>query len=221
MIIPSLHPIIPTVDWRINRHRLDEELLPSFADDQKSSQTAGFSPVVVVVNILFQTKKTTLMIGHCTALAVFVTKTLAGKISELKQEKDESLLHLMSWCVKKLQAANLLHPPITTNDGPLVMGKKKAAEQEEVSEEEVSEEEVSEEVAEMKKKKKKSEEAGEEPEKKKKKKKQSEEKDEQEEDQQEVSQNKGKKRPADADAEDNASHRYSPRNAPTLTRCSQ
>jgi len=89
----------------------------------------------------------------------------------------------------------------------LVMGKKKAAEQEEVSEEEVSEEEVSEEVAETKKKKKKkSEEAGEEPEKKKKKKKQSEEKDEQEEDQQEVSQNKGKKRPADADAEDNASH---------------
>ena len=54
--------------------------------------------VVVVVNILFQTKKTALMIGHCTALAVIVTKTLAGKISELKQEKEESLLHLMSWC---------------------------------------------------------------------------------------------------------------------------
>ena len=45
MIIPSLHPIIPTVDWRSNRHRLDEELLPSFADDQKASQIAGFSPV--------------------------------------------------------------------------------------------------------------------------------------------------------------------------------
>ena len=30
-----MHPIIPTVDWRSNRHRLDEELLPSFADDQK------------------------------------------------------------------------------------------------------------------------------------------------------------------------------------------
>ena len=31
------------------------------------------------------------MIGHCTALAVIVTKTLAGKISEPKQEKDEEL----------------------------------------------------------------------------------------------------------------------------------
>jgi hypothetical protein len=35
--------------------------------------------VVVVVNILFQTKKNTLVIGHCTALAVIATKTLAGK----------------------------------------------------------------------------------------------------------------------------------------------
>ena len=35
--------------------------------------------VVVVVNILFQTKKDTLMIGHCTALTVIATKTLAGK----------------------------------------------------------------------------------------------------------------------------------------------
>jgi hypothetical protein len=35
--------------------------------------------VVVVVNILFQTKKNTLMIGHCTALTVIATKTLAGK----------------------------------------------------------------------------------------------------------------------------------------------
>ena len=43
--ITSFHPIIPTVDWRSNRHRLDEELLPSFADDQKASQTAGFSRV--------------------------------------------------------------------------------------------------------------------------------------------------------------------------------
>ena len=32
------------------------------------------------------------MIGHCTALAVIVTKTLASKISELKQ--DESLIAL-------------------------------------------------------------------------------------------------------------------------------
>ena len=47
--------------------------------------------VVVVVNILLQIKRTTLMIGHCTALAVIVTKTLAGKISEPKQEKDEEL----------------------------------------------------------------------------------------------------------------------------------
>ena len=93
------------------------------------------------------------------------------------------------------------------------MGKKKAAEQEEVSEEEVSEEEVVEEVAETKKKKKKkkSEEVSEEPEKKTKKKKKSEEQDEQGEDQQEVSQKKGKKRPAEADAEG-----YSPRNAPPL-----
>ena len=29
-------PMIPIVDWRSNRHRLDEELLPSFADDQRS-----------------------------------------------------------------------------------------------------------------------------------------------------------------------------------------
>jgi hypothetical protein len=36
--------------------------------------------VVVVVNILFQTKKNTLVIGHCTALTVIATKTLAGKI---------------------------------------------------------------------------------------------------------------------------------------------
>ena len=52
---------------------------------------AARTTVVVVVNILFQTKKNALMIGHCTALAVIVTKTLAGKISETKQEKDEKL----------------------------------------------------------------------------------------------------------------------------------
>ena len=46
--------------------------------------------VVVVVNILFQTKKNTLVIGHCIALAVIATKTLAGKI-ELKHDKDEKL----------------------------------------------------------------------------------------------------------------------------------
>ena len=46
--------------------------------------------VVVVVNILFQTKKDTLMIGHCTALTVIATKTLAGKI-ELNKAKMESL----------------------------------------------------------------------------------------------------------------------------------
>ena len=47
--------------------------------------------VVVVVNILLQIKRTTLMIGHCTALAVIVTKTLAGKLSELKQDKEAKL----------------------------------------------------------------------------------------------------------------------------------
>ena len=31
------------------------------------------------------------MIGHCTALAVIVTKTLAGKLSELKQDKEAKL----------------------------------------------------------------------------------------------------------------------------------
>jgi hypothetical protein len=47
--------------------------------------------VVVVVNILLQIKRTTLMIGHCTALAVIVTKTLAGKLSEPKQDKEAKL----------------------------------------------------------------------------------------------------------------------------------
>ena len=47
--------------------------------------------VVVVVNILFKTKKNALMIGHCTALAVIVTKTLAGNFFEPKQDKDGKL----------------------------------------------------------------------------------------------------------------------------------
>ena len=47
--------------------------------------------VVVVVNISFQTKKNASMIGHCTALAVIVTKTLAGKFFEPKQDKDGKL----------------------------------------------------------------------------------------------------------------------------------
>ena len=47
--------------------------------------------VVVVVNILLRIKRTILMIGHCTALAVIVTKTLAGKLSEPKQDKEAKL----------------------------------------------------------------------------------------------------------------------------------
>ena len=34
---------------------------------------------VVVVNILFHIKKHTLMTGHCIALAIIATKSLAGK----------------------------------------------------------------------------------------------------------------------------------------------
>ena len=52
----------------------------------------------VVVNILFQIKKDTLMIGHCTALAVIATKTLAGKKINRNKTKMKSLLHLMCWC---------------------------------------------------------------------------------------------------------------------------
>ena len=47
--------------------------------------------VVVVVNILFQIKNGTLMIGHCTALAVIATKTLAGKKLKRNKIKMESL----------------------------------------------------------------------------------------------------------------------------------
>ena len=47
--------------------------------------------------IFYFTKKNALMIGHCTALAVIVTKTLAGKIFEPKQDKDGKLTTPHVW----------------------------------------------------------------------------------------------------------------------------
>ena len=67
---------------------------------------------VVVVNVLFQIKKDTLVIGHCTALAVIATKTLAGKKLNWKKTKMKSLLHLMCWCDKQRGAST---PGLTTD----------------------------------------------------------------------------------------------------------
>ena len=47
--------------------------------DRTFGYTIIYPVVVVAVNIYFQTKKNTLVIGHCIALAVIATKTLAGK----------------------------------------------------------------------------------------------------------------------------------------------
>ena len=50
--------------------------------------------LVVVVSILFQIKKDTLMIGHCTAWAVIATKALRGK--QIKPEHDKGEKHCTS-----------------------------------------------------------------------------------------------------------------------------
>ena len=55
------------------------------------------------------------MIGHCTALAVIVTKTLAGKLSELKQDKEAKLTtpHVVGVITNKvpqLQVSQLINP---------------------------------------------------------------------------------------------------------------
>ena len=70
--------------------------------------------VVAVVNILFQTKKNTLVIGHCTALAVIATKTLAGKNwTETRQNWKAyytSYVGVITSEVLQLQVSQLINP---------------------------------------------------------------------------------------------------------------